>query len=63
MPDLMIGVRAFGDGVEREVYLDSYGRQYVREDRCKVYGVWLLPAEPTPEAVVVVTVPPRAGTP
>jgi hypothetical protein len=63
MPDALIGVRAFVDGVEREVYLDPAGRQYLREYGRKIYGVWLLPAEPTPEPAVVVTVPPRDGMP
>jgi hypothetical protein len=52
MPDAMIGVREFVDGVEREVYLSDDGRQYVREGGRKVHGVWLLPSEPMPEPAV-----------
>jgi hypothetical protein len=41
----------FMDGVTRDVYEDSEGRQWViGYDGVRVYGVWLLPAD---EPVVV----------
>jgi hypothetical protein len=52
------GHRLFTDGVERDVYEDAGGRQYV--PGCggePVYGRWLAPAD---EPVVVAAVP--AGT-
>jgi hypothetical protein len=55
MPDAMIGVREFTDGATREVYLGPDGRQYVHEDGRKVYGVWLPPAEESPDPAVIVT--------
>jgi hypothetical protein len=55
MTDEQIGAREFADGATREVYLDPNGRQYVLDDGCKVYGVWLPPAE---ESAIVVAVPP-----
>jgi hypothetical protein len=42
----VIGRRLFTDGLERDVYEDAAGPQYVLDpDREKVYGVWLLPAD------------------
>jgi hypothetical protein len=44
--DRVIGRRLFTDGIERDVYEDAQGRQYVLDpDGEKVYGVWLLPAD------------------
>ncbi len=37
----------FTDGTHREVYQEPDGRQYVLDGREKVYGVWVLPDEPT----------------
>jgi hypothetical protein len=49
--DRLIGRRLFPDGLERDVYEDAQGRQYVlNPDGEKVYGVWLLPAD-EPEVV------------
>jgi hypothetical protein len=40
------GRRLFTDGVEREVYQDAKGRQYViGPDAELVYGQWLPPAD------------------
>jgi hypothetical protein len=40
-----VGRRLFTDGLERDVYEDAEGRQYVPDpDGVKVYGVWLWPA-------------------
>jgi hypothetical protein len=45
-PDRVIGSRLFTDGVERTVYEDAAGRQYVIGlDGEPVYGEWLLPAD------------------
>ena len=44
--DRIISRRLFTDGLERDVYEDAAGPQYVLDpDREKVYGVWLLPAD------------------
>jgi len=44
--DRVIGRRLFTDGLERDVYEDAAGRQYVLDlDGAKVYGVWLWPAD------------------
>jgi hypothetical protein len=41
----IIGRRLFTDGLERDVYEDAEGRQYVLDgDGQRVYGVWLCPA-------------------
>jgi hypothetical protein len=47
--DRVSGRRVFTDGLERDVYEDAEGRQYVFDyDRVRVYGQWLWPAdEPT----------------
>jgi hypothetical protein len=34
----------FTDGIDRNVYEDAEGRQYVEDDG-KVYGPWLSPAD------------------
>ena len=53
----VVGRVPFADGVTREVYEDTDGRQWViGYDRERVYGVWLPLAD---EPVVV----PRAGRP
>ena len=45
------GRRLFTDGIERDVYEDANGRQYVvGYDGESVYGVWLPPAD---EPVIV----------
>jgi hypothetical protein len=50
-----VGRRAFTDGVDRDVWEDSDGQQYVIDDAKKrVHGQWLPPAD---EAVVVVRSP------
>jgi hypothetical protein len=42
----VIGRRRFTDGLERDVYEDDDGRQYVLDgDGEKVCGVWLWPAD------------------
>jgi hypothetical protein len=42
----VIGRRLFTDGLERDVYEDAQGRQYVVDgDREQVYGVWLWPVD------------------
>ena len=44
--DRVIGRRLFTDGLERDVYEDAEGRQYVfDEDGERVYGQWLWPAD------------------
>ena len=47
--DRVAGRRLFTDGIERDVYEDAEGRQYVLgPDGERVDGQWLLPAdEPT----------------
>jgi hypothetical protein len=41
-----IGCVPFADGVERDVFEDSDGRQWVTGyDAERVYGVWLMPAD------------------
>jgi hypothetical protein len=45
-PERVVGRRLFTDGVERDVYEDALGRQYVLDgDGERAYGVWLLPAD------------------
>ncbi len=39
-----IGTRQFTDGIERDVWLDPDGRQYVLDGKERVYGVWLVDA-------------------
>jgi hypothetical protein len=47
----VIGRGLFTDGLERDVYEDADGRQYVLDsDGDRVYGQWLWPAD---EPVVV----------
>jgi hypothetical protein len=42
----IIGRREFPDGIERDVYEDVDGQQYVHgDDGGKVYGDWLPPAD------------------
>jgi hypothetical protein len=42
----VVGRRLFTDGIEREVYEDDSGRQYVLgPDGEKVYGQWLPPED------------------
>jgi hypothetical protein len=49
--DRVIGRRLFTDAIERDVYEDPEGRQYVFDgDGVKVYGVWL-PLADEPNAV------------
>jgi hypothetical protein len=44
--DRVVGRRLFTDGIERDVYEDGSGRQYVfRPDGGKVFGQKLLPAD------------------
>jgi hypothetical protein len=44
--DRVIGRRLFTDGLERDVYEDAEGRQYVFDgDGERVYGVWLWPPD------------------
>ena len=44
--DRIVGRRLFTDGIERDVYEDAEGRQYVLDgDGERVYGEWLLPAD------------------
>jgi hypothetical protein len=38
---------SFVDGVQRAVYQEPDGRQFVLDGVEKVYGVWVLPDEPT----------------
>ena len=50
--DRVIGRRLFTDGLERDVYEDAAGRQYVLDpDGAEVTGVWLWPAD-EPHGVV-----------
>ena len=42
----IVGRRLFTGGIEREVYEDASGREYVfGPDGGKVFGQWLLPAD------------------
>jgi hypothetical protein len=42
----VIGRQLFTDGIEREVYEDAVGRQYVLDhEGAKVHGLWLYPAD------------------
>jgi hypothetical protein len=44
--DRVIGRRLFTDGIERDVYEDAQGRQYVfGPDGERVYGQWLWPSD------------------
>ena len=44
--DRVAGCREFTDGIERDVYEDAEGRQYVFDpDGERVNGQWLAPAE------------------
>jgi hypothetical protein len=44
--DWVVGRRLFTDGIEREVYEDASGRQYVfGPDGEQVFGQWLYPAD------------------
>jgi hypothetical protein len=47
--DRIVGRRLFTDGVERDVFEDRDGRQYiVHEDTGEqIYGQWLRPADET----------------
>ena len=41
-----IGSTQFTDGIERDVFEDAEGRQYVHgDDGVKVYGTWVVPAD------------------
>jgi hypothetical protein len=42
----IIGRCRFTDGIDRDVYEDAEGRQYVHSDEgVKLYGQWLPPAD------------------
>jgi hypothetical protein len=42
----IVGRVPFVDGIERDVFEDADGRQWVTEyDGDRVYGVWLMPAD------------------
>jgi hypothetical protein len=44
--DRWVGRRLFTDGIERDVYEDDGGRQYVLgSDGERLYGQWLPPAD------------------
>jgi hypothetical protein len=43
-----IGQREFVDGATRIVFEDAQGQCVLDDDGQRVYGVWLLPDEPTP---------------
>jgi hypothetical protein len=44
--DRLIGRRLFTDGLERDVYEDAQGRQYIFDgDGVRVYRQWLYPAD------------------
>jgi hypothetical protein len=44
--DRIVGRRLFTDGLERDVYEDAQGLQYVLDGNGeRVYGVWLWPAD------------------
>ena len=43
-----IGQREFVDGSTRIVFEDARGQYVLDDDEERVYGVWLLPDEPTP---------------
>jgi len=46
MNDLIVGQRSFTDGTNRDVCLDSDGRQYVLDDDGqRVDGVWIFSKE------------------
>jgi len=52
--DPVIGHRWFVDGVERAVYQDAQGQQYVLDnDGSRVDGVWVVPDE-EPDAPFIV---------
>jgi hypothetical protein len=40
-----IGATRFTDGIERDVFEDAKGRQFVEDDGELVAGQWLLPAD------------------
>jgi len=40
-----IGDTSFTDGTTRPVFEDSDGRQWIKDEREKVYGQWLTPAD------------------
>jgi len=55
LPDRKLGHRVFMDGVERTVFEDSDGRQYVLDaDGMPVHGVWLIPEEEPDLPLIVV---------
>jgi hypothetical protein len=41
----IIGRVPFTEGIERDVYEDAEGRQYVYGDEGKVHGTWLPPTD------------------
>jgi hypothetical protein len=56
--DPVIGTCRFTDGVERDVYQASDGRQFVIDDfGLPVFGVWLPPADNDADASLEVATP------
>jgi hypothetical protein len=56
--DPVVGTCRFTDGVERDVYQVSEGRQFVIDDfGLPVFGVWLLPADGDADASLEVATP------
>lgn len=54
MPDPIIADTDFADGIRREVYEDTKGRQYVLDsDGEPVYGVWCIPREECDWPIIV----------
>jgi hypothetical protein len=58
MSDPIIGIRQFTDGKQRNVYLDSRGRQYVLNvNGHRVHGVWIVSEEYFKDQPLIVEAP------
>jgi hypothetical protein len=54
MPNPVVAVTDFADGVRRSVFEEPDGRQYVYDnDGERVYGVWFIPPEGCDRPIIV----------
>lgn len=60
MNEAILGFRRLDDGVERKVYLDTEGRQYILDEGRRRFGAWLDPDSAEPDFCYLVS---KSGRP